>query len=79
MFNTGIRCNTIAPGYFMTEMVAEYFASDQGKEEISRLPSKRVGKVEELDGPILLLASDASSFINGAVLAVDDGQVLQLA
>lgn len=79
LFNTGIRCNTIAPGYFMTEMVAEYFASDQGKEEISRLPSKRVGKVEELDGPILLLASDASSFINGAVLAVDDGQVLQLA
>ena len=79
LFNTGIRCNTIAPGYFMTEMVAEYFESEQGKEEISRLPSKRVGKVEELDGPVLLLASDASSFINGAVLPVDDGQVLQLA
>lgn len=79
LFNTGIRCNTIAPGYFLTEMVEAYFETDQGKEEISRLPSKRVGKVEELDGPVLLLASDASSFVNGVVLPVDDGQVLQLA
>lgn len=79
MFNTGIRCNAIAPGYFLTEMVEEYFQSEQGKEEISRLPSKRVGRVEELDGVLLLLASDASSFINGAVVPVDDGQVIQLA
>lgn len=79
LFNTGIRCNAIAPGYFLTEMVAAYFESDQGKEEISRLPSKRVGQVEELAGVTLLLASDASSFINGAVIPVDDGQVLQLA
>lgn len=79
LFNTGIRCNAIAPGYFLTEMVAEYFETDQGKEEIARLPSKRVGQVEELSGVVLLLASNASSFINGAVIPVDDGQVLQLA
>jgi len=79
LFGSGIRCNAIAPGYFLTEMVEAYFESDQGKAEISRLPSARVGQVDELDGITLLLASDASSFINGAVIPVDDGQVLQLA
>lgn len=79
LFGTGIRCNAIAPGYFLTEMVADYFETEQGKAEIARLPSARVGRVEELDGITLLLASDASSFINGTVIPVDDGQVLQLA
>jgi NAD(P)-dependent dehydrogenase (short-subunit alcohol dehydrogenase family) len=78
MFGTGIRCNAIAPGYFLTEMVAEYFETDAGKADIERHPMKRLGKVEELDGALLLLASDASSFINGAVLSVDAGQVIQL-
>lgn len=78
MFGTGIRCNAIAPGYFYTEMVAEYFESDAGKADLERHPLKRLGRVEELDGALLLLASDASSFINGVILSVDAGQVIQL-
>lgn len=79
LFDRNIRCNAIAPGYFNTEMVAEYFQTDQGKAEIARLPPKRVGEVHELDGALLLLTSAASSYINGVVLAVDAGQVIQLA
>ncbi len=78
MFDKGIRCNAIAPGYFLTDMVEAYFETDAGKADIERHPMKRLGRVEELDGALLLLASDASSFINGAVLSVDAGQVIQL-
>lgn len=78
MFDHKIRCNAIAPGYFQTEMVSGYFETDAGKADIQRLPLKRVGNVSELDGPLLLLASDAGSYINGAILSVDAGQVIQL-
>lgn len=78
MFDKNIRCNAIAPGYFQTEMVAGYFETEAGKADIERLPPKRVGRVQELDGALLLLASDAGSYINGAVLPVDAGQVVQL-
>ncbi len=78
MFDKGIRCNAIAPGYFLTDMVEAYFETDAGKADIERHPMKRLGRVDELDGALLLLASDASSFINGAVLSVDAGQVIQL-
>ncbi|MCB1666911.1 MAG: SDR family oxidoreductase [Porticoccaceae bacterium] len=78
MFDKGIRCNAIAPGYFQTDMVSGYFETEEGKADIDRLPLKRPGQVHELDGAILLLASDAGSFINGAILPVDSGQVLQL-
>lgn len=78
MLPHGIRCNAIAPGYFQTEMVSAYFDSPEGKADVERLPLKRVGRVEELDGAVLLLASDASSYINGVILPVDAGQVVQL-
>ncbi len=78
MFDHRIRANAIAPGYFNTEMVSGYFETDPGKADIARLPLKRVGDVSELDGALLLLASDAGSYINGAILAVDAGQVVQL-
>lgn len=74
-----IRCNAIAPGYFMTEMVDWYFETEQGKAEVARLPAKRVGDVEELAGALLLLASDAGRFINGAVIPVDYGHNMLLA
>ncbi|MGQ0622460.1 MAG: SDR family NAD(P)-dependent oxidoreductase [Panacagrimonas sp.] len=79
LFDHHIRCNAIAPGYFLTEMSADVLASDQGKAIAAGLPPKRVGRVHELDGALLLLASDASSYINGVVLPVDAGQVIQLA
>ena len=78
MFDKGIRCNAIAPGYFETEMTGGYFQTEAGLADQERLPPKRPGRVEELDGALLLLASDAGSYINGAILPVDAGQVIQL-
>lgn len=79
LFDKNIRCNAIAPGYFATEMVDWYFETEQGRAEVARLPLKRVGDVKELGGALLLLASDAGSYINGAVLPVDAGHSVLLA
>lgn len=78
LLDHGIRCNAIAPGYFHTEMSADVFATDAGKAIQAGLPPKRAGRVEELDGALLLLASGASSYINGAVLPVDAAHVVLL-
>ncbi len=67
----GIRVNALAPGYFQTELNAEFFESEAGKKLISRLPQRRLGELAELDGPLLLLASNASSFMTGSVIPVD--------
>ncbi|MDP6435860.1 MAG: glucose 1-dehydrogenase [Gammaproteobacteria bacterium] len=72
-----IRVNALAPGYFPTEMSGNFFATEKGREMISRIPQQRIGKVEELGGPLLLLASDASSFMTGSVLTVDGGHLCQ--
>lgn len=68
-----INVNAICPGYIATESNAEYFASEQGLQLIESLPRKRVGQPRDLDGLLLLLASEESHFINGAVIAADDG------
>jgi NAD(P)-dependent dehydrogenase (short-subunit alcohol dehydrogenase family) len=73
-----IRVNSIAPGYFRTAMVDWYFDSDAGKVEVDNLPAKRVGTLEELDGPLLLLASEAGSYMNGVILPVDYGHVVRI-
>ena len=78
LLDHGIRCNAIAPGYFHTEMSQDVFATDVGKAIEAGLPTKRAGRVHELDGALLLLASDASSFINGAILPVDAAHVVLL-
>mgnify|MGYP000314145804 CR=1 FL=1 len=78
MFAHGIRVNAIAPGYFETEMAAPLFDSDIGRMFVERHPMKRLGKVEELDGPLLLLASDASCHMNGSIVTVDAGHSAQL-
>jgi NAD(P)-dependent dehydrogenase (short-subunit alcohol dehydrogenase family) len=67
----GIRVNAIAPGWFLTEMNQDFFATDAGKAYIQRMPAKRLGNIDELVGPVILLASEAGSFINGTVLPVD--------
>lgn len=74
----GIRCNAIAPGYFHSEMSQDVFATDAGKAIQAGLPYGRAGNVEELNGALLLLSSEAGSFINGAVLPVDAGHHVQL-
>lgn len=68
-----IRVNAIAPGWFVSEMNASYFASAEGQAYIKRMPPGRTGELPELLGPALLLASDAGSYVNGVVLPVDGG------
>jgi NAD(P)-dependent dehydrogenase (short-subunit alcohol dehydrogenase family) len=67
----GIRVNAIAPGWFVTEMNEAFFATDEGAAYLRKTPAGRAGRLEELVGPALLLASDAGSFVNGVVLPVD--------
>ncbi|OGB23235.1 MAG: short-chain dehydrogenase [Burkholderiales bacterium RIFCSPLOWO2_02_FULL_57_36] len=69
----GINTNAICPGYIGTEINTAHFESEQGKALVSMLPRKRVGKPEDLDGLLLLLAGDESHFMNGAIVAADDG------
>lgn len=72
----GVRVNALAPGYISTELNAEFLSSPAGERLKSRIPQQRFGQPEDLDGPLLLLASDAGRFITGAVLAVDGGHLV---
>lgn len=71
----GIRVNAIAPGYFETEMNEGFLESEAGQATVKRIPQRRAGSVEELDGALLLLASDASSYMTGSTLVVDGGHL----
>jgi NAD(P)-dependent dehydrogenase (short-subunit alcohol dehydrogenase family) len=71
-----IRVNALAPGYIETELNDEFFGSDAGKALIRRIPQRRLGEARELDGPLLLLASDAGSYMTGSVIAVDGGHLV---
>lgn len=66
-----IRVNAIAPGWFKTEINEDYFNTPAGESYVQQMPARRLGNVEELIGPIIMLASEAGSFVNGAVLPVD--------
>ncbi len=70
-----IRVNALAPGYFPTEISGNFFATPLGQEMIGRIPQQRVGDIDELTGPLLMLASDASSYMTGSTLAVDGGHL----
>jgi NAD(P)-dependent dehydrogenase (short-subunit alcohol dehydrogenase family) len=72
----GIRVNALAPGYFATELNDDFFESEIGKALIKRIPQRRLGQLSELDGPLLLLLSDAGSFMTGSVVAVDGGHLV---
>jgi NAD(P)-dependent dehydrogenase (short-subunit alcohol dehydrogenase family) len=72
----GITVNAIAPGYFATDMNREFLASETGQALIGRIPMGRSGQPEDLDGALLLLASDAGAYITGAVLPVDGGHAV---
>ena len=71
-----IRVNALAPGYIETELNDDFFASEPGKALVRRIPQRRLGEARELDGPLLLLASDAGSYMTGSVLAVDGGHLV---
>ncbi len=69
----GIRVNALAPGYIMTDMAEGFFATPRGEKVIQLIPQRRVGTVDELTVPMLLLASDASSYMTGTTILIDGG------
>ncbi len=71
-----IRVNALAPGYVETDLTRDYLAGDAGKALLKRIPQRRPANMSELDGPLLLLASGASSYMTGAVLSVDGGHLV---
>ena len=71
-----IRVNALAPGYFQTEINDGFFETPFGKKTISRNPMRRIGQLDELNAPFLLLASEASSYMNGAIIPVDGGHLV---
>ena len=74
----GVRVNAIAPGFFRSEMTVELFEDDRAKRWFERnCPMGRPGRLEELDGALLFLASDASSYCTGQVLTIDGGWTIR--
>ena len=69
----GINVNALCPGYIDTEINHHHWQTEQGQKLVQMLPRKRVGKPEDLDAALLMLASDRSHFINGAIISADDG------
>jgi 3-oxoacyl-[acyl-carrier protein] reductase len=74
----GVRVNAIAPGWIVTELNREYLESEQGAAIKREIPVGRFGEERDLDGALLLLASDAGRFIVGATIVVDGGQMVAL-
>lgn len=74
-----IRVNAMAPGYIATELNAEFFATEAGQALIRKIPQRRLGQPEDLDGVLLLLAGDGSAFMTGSVITVDGGHTLAIA
>jgi NAD(P)-dependent dehydrogenase (short-subunit alcohol dehydrogenase family) len=72
----GIRVNALAPGYILTDLNRDFFESEPGRAIIGRIPARRLGQLDDLDGPLLLLASDASRYMTGAVIPVDGGHLV---
>lgn len=74
----GVRVNAIAPGWFVTEMNDDYLSGEEGAAIKREIPMGRFGNPGDLDGALLLLVSDAGSYITGATVVVDGGQVIQI-
>lgn len=71
-----VRVNALAPGYIITDINREFFAGEAGDALKKRIPMRRAGELEDLDGPFLLLCSDAARYMTGAVVAVDGGHLV---
>ena len=73
---SNIRVNALAPGYILTEINDDFFATEEGQNYIKKIPMNRLGLEEDLDGALLLLSSDASSFMTGSVINIDGGHLI---
>ena len=71
-----IRVNAIAPGYIETEMNRGFFATEAGQAVLKRVPQRRIGSPSDLDGALLLLASEAGRYMTGSIVVVDGGHVV---
>ncbi len=74
----GIRVNAIAPGYIITEINRDFLTGEGGDKMRKGVPMRRFGEEHDLDGPLLLLASDASAYMTGSLITVDGGHVLSV-
>ncbi len=72
----GIRVNAICPGYIETDINRAFFATEAGQALIKRVPQRRLGRMQDLDGPLLLLASDDGAFMTGTEIVVDGGHLV---
>jgi NAD(P)-dependent dehydrogenase (short-subunit alcohol dehydrogenase family) len=72
----GIRVNALLPGYVLTDLNREFLESDAGRKLQARIPTRRFGELADLDGPLLLLASDAGRAMSGATVAVDGAHLV---
>ena len=73
---SNIRVNAIAPGYILTEINDDFFATEEGQSYIRNIPMNRLGLESDLDGILLLLSSEASSFMTGSIIPVDGGHLI---
>ena len=71
-----VRVNAIAPGYILTEINDDFFATTDGQNYIKNIPMNRLGLESDLDGVLLLLSSEASSFMTGSIIPVDGGHLI---
>ena len=71
-----IRVNALLPGYVVTDLNRDFLTSDAGEKLKARIPSRRFGEMSDLDGPLLLLASDAGAAMSGASIAVDGAHLV---
>jgi len=72
----GIRVNAIAPGYIKTDLNAAFFESAAGAAMIKRIPQRRLGQLGDLDGAVLLLASQSAAYMTGTIVEIDGGHLL---
>ena len=72
----GIRVNALCPGYILTEMNRAFLTGAGGQKLVEHIPQRRLGEPSDLDGPLLLLASDAGRYMTGTTLVVDGGHLV---
>ena len=71
-----IRVNALLPGYVITDLNRDFLLSEAGQKILTRIPTRRFNNLEDLNGPLLLLASDASKAMTGTTIVVDSGHLI---